>query len=373
VSEQSARPDTASTARLAVLEYAERRHFQRVGALLLLAGLGYLLWRVLAPLWHPLAWAVLLGILLTPMNNRLAARLGGRRALASAVSLVLLVLLVLLPLGILAGEFALQAAHLQGKLPQHVTDLDGRFLFDLPWLERLLEQASTTTRVSLGKIHAWVLDGFSHVLHRLAASSGLIAHGVFGALVNFLLMLFVLFFVLRDGPDVARAVVGLLPIEERRRERLRQHAVDATRAVFTGIGLTALVHGALIGIGCWIAGLPAPMVLGVLSALLALVPLIGSALVWVPCVLYLLVQGDHGHALFLGVYSIVLVAAVDHVLRPILISGRARMPIVIVFLGVMGGIAAFGFLGLFLGPIVVGLAVALFRFEVEAQSEAGGR
>ncbi len=373
MSDQSARPDTASTARLAVPEGPERRLLQRFGALLLLAGLGYLLWRVLAPLWHPLAWAVLLGILLTPMNNRLAARLGGRRAWASAMSLVLLVLLVLLPLGILAGEFALQAAHLHGRLPQRVPDLDGRFLFDLPWLERLLEQASTTTRVSLGKIHAWVMDGFSHVLHRLAASSGLIAHGVFGALVNFLLMLFVLFFVLRDGPELARAVVGLLPIEERRRERLRQHMVDATRAVFTGIGLTALVHGVLIGVGCWIAGLPAPMVLGVLAALLALVPLIGSALVWVPCVLYLLAQGDHGHALFLGVYSVILVGAVDHVLRPMLISGRARMPIVIVFLGVMGGLAAFGLLGLFLGPIVVGLAVALFRFEVEAKSEAGGR
>jgi len=129
------------------------------------------------------------------------------------------------------------------------------------------------------------------------------------------------------------------------------------------------VHGALIGVGCWIAGLQAPLVLGVLAALLALVPLIGSALVWVPCVLYLLAQGDHGHALFLGVYSIMLVGAVDHVLRPILISGRAHMPIVIIFLGVMGGLAAFGFLGLFLGPIVVGLAVALFRFQADARGE----
>ena len=237
MSDQTAHSDTAPTARPAVLQASEFRFFQRVGALLLLAGPGYLLWRVLSPLWHSLVWAVLLGILLTPMNNRLAARFDGRRALASAVSLVLLVLLILLPLGILAGEFAAQAAHLHGRLPQHIPDLEGRFLFDLPWLERLLEQASTTTRVSLGKIRAWVLVGFSHVLHRLAASSGLIAHGVFGALVNFLLMLFVLFFVLRDGPDVARAVVGLLPIEERRRERLRQHTVDATRAVFTGIGL----------------------------------------------------------------------------------------------------------------------------------------
>jgi predicted PurR-regulated permease PerM len=351
------------------LDYPERRFFRRIGAVLLLVGFGYLLWRVLSPLWHVLAWAVLLGVFLTPMNNRLAARLGNRRQMASAVTMVLLVLLVLLPLGILAGEVAAQAAHLHGRLPQHVSDLGGRFLFELPWFERLLEQVSATTQLSLARIQTWVLDGFRHVLGRIAASSGLIAHGVFGAMVEFFLLLFVLFFVLRDGPGVARATVSLLPIEAQRRERLRRHAVDATRAVFKGIGLTALVHGFLIGVGCWIAGLPAPLVLGLLAALLALVPVVGSALIWVPAVLYLLAQGDHGHALFLGIYSVVLVGAVDHVLRPLLISGQANMPMVVVFLGVLGGLAAFGFIGLFLGPIVLGLAVALFRFELEMQAE----
>jgi len=361
----------ANTGVSAVPDDPERRFFRRIGAVLLLAGLGYLLWRVLAPLWHVLAWALLLGVLLTPMNNRLAARLGGRRQLAGIVWLTIVVLLVLLPLGILAGEFAAQATHLHGRLPQHLPDFGGRFLFDLPWLERLLEQASAATHLSLAKVHAWVLDGFKHVLSLIAASGGSIAHGVFGAMVELGLMLFVLFFVLRDGPGVARATVGLLPIEEQRRERLRQHVVDATRAVFKGIGLTALVHGLLIGVGCWIAGLPAPLVLGLVAALLALVPVVGSALVWVPAVLYLLAQGDHGHALFLGIYSVALVGAVDHVLRPLLISGHANIPTVVVFLGVLGGLAAFGFIGLFIGPIVLGLAVALLRFEFEAHCEHG--
>lgn len=366
----SSRDDDTLTVHLATDGESERRFFRRIGAVLLLAGLGYLLWRVLSPLWQVLAWAVLLGVLLTPMNNRLAARVGDRRTLASTVSLVLLVLLVLLPLGILAVEVAAQAAHLHGRLPRHVPDLGGQFLFELPWFERLLEQLSANTHLSLTKVHAWVLDGFRHVLNVIASSSGMIAHGVFGAMVEFFLMLFVLFFVLRDGPDVARATVSLLPVEEQRRERLRRHVVDATRAVFRGIGLTALVHGLLIGVGCWIAGLPAPLVLGLVAVVLALVPIVGSALVWVPAVLYLLAQGDVGHALFLAVYSVALVGGVDHVLRPLMISGQARMPAVVVFLGVLGGLAAFGFIGLFIGPIVLGLAVALFRFEFEARAEA---
>ena len=362
--------DDTLTVHFATHGESERRFFRRIGAVLLLAGLGYLLWRVLSPLWHVLAWAVLLGVLLTPVNNRLAGSWGGRRTLASMMSLVFLVLLVLLPLGILAVEIAAQAAHLHGRLPQHVPDLGGRFLFEVPWFERLLEQLSMSTHLPLAKVHAWVLDGFRHILNVIAASSGVIAHGVFGTVVEFFLMLFLLFFVLRDGPDVARAAVSLLPIEDQRRERLRRHVVDATRAVFTGIGLTALVHGVLIGVGCWIAGLPAPLVLGLVATVLALVPVVGSALVWVPAVLYLLAQGDHGHALFLAAYSVALVGGVDHVLRPLLISGQAKMPAVVVFLGVLGGLAAFGFIGLFIGPIVLGLAVALFRFEFEAQAEA---
>lgn len=346
---------------------SERRLFRRIGAVLLLAGLAYLVWRVLSPLWQALAWAVLLGVLLTPLNNRLAARLGGRRTLASTLSLAFVVLLVFLPLVILAVELAAQAAHLHGRLPQHLPDVGGRFLFELPWFERLLEQFSATTHLSLAKVQAWVLGGFRHMLNRIAASSGMIAHGVFGTVAEFFLMLFVLFFALRDGPGMARATVSLLPIEEQRRERLRRHVVDATRAVFKGIGLTALVHGLLIGVGCWIAGLPAPLVLGVVAAVLALVPVVGSALVWVPAVLYLLAEGDRGHALFLAVYSVALVGAVDHVLRPLLISGQARMPAIVVFLGVLGGLAAFGFIGLFVGPIVLGLAVALFRFQAETQ------
>lgn len=363
--------DDDPTRQSAAPDDSDRRFFRRIGAVLLLAGLGYLLWRVLAPMWHALAWAVLLGVLLTPMNNSIAARLGARRQLASLVSLTVFVLLVLLPLGILVGEFAAQATHLHGRLPQRLPDSGGRFLFELPWVERLLGQLSATTHVSLEKFHDWVVDGFRHVLGRIAAASGLVAHGVLGALVEFGLMLFVLFFVLRDGPGMGRAVVSLLPIEEQRRERLRQHVIDATRAVFRGIGLTALVHGLLIGVGCWIAGLPAPMVLGLVAALLALVPVVGSALVWVPAVLYLLVQGDHGQALFLGIYSVVLVGAVDHVLRPLLISGHANIPTVVVFLGVLGGLAAFGFIGLFIGPIVLGLAVALFRFEFAARRDPG--
>jgi predicted PurR-regulated permease PerM len=99
--------------------------------------------------------------------------------------------------------------------------------------------------------------------------------------------------------------------------------------------------------------------------LFALIPLVGTVILWGPGALYLASQGDYGHAIFLAVWGVVVVSAVDNFLRPLLISGRAEVPTLAVFIGVMGGLAAFGFIGLFLGPIVLGLLVALFRFETE--------
>jgi len=178
-------------------------------------------------------------------------------------------------------------------------------------------------------------------------------------------MLFVLFFVLRDGRAMAHKAVRLLPIEARLRGRLWRHLIDVTRAVFVGIGLTAIVQGALLGVGLFFAGVPSALVFGVIAMLFALIPFIGSALVWGPAALWLVAQGHPGAALFIAGWGILVVGSVDNFLRPLLISGRVEVPTLAVFIGVMGGLSAFGFIGLFLGPIVLGLLVALFRFSTE--------
>jgi predicted PurR-regulated permease PerM len=188
------------------------------------------------------------------------------------------------------------------------------------------------------------------------------------------MMLFVLFFVLRDGPAMAQQVVTLLPIEGQRRTLLQRHLTDMTRAVFLGLGLTAVAQGVLLGVGFWIAGLPSPLVFGVLGVILALVPMVGPALLWIPGAIWLATRGETGYAIFLALWGSIVVGLVDNLLRPLLISGRAEVPTLAVFVGVIGGLAAFGFIGLFLGPIVLGLLIALFRFELDrrkAEKRAG--
>ena len=356
-------PDPQTTA-------VQKAFFARVGVLLLLSALLYLVWRIVEPLWQPLLWAVLLGSLLAPLNASLATRLGGKPRLASSITMVGVVLLILLPILAIAGAVASQASQLLGQIDTsglRTTDLD---LSRIPLLARPLEWIEATAGVSLAQIEAWVVTGAKRLLEVVAGSGGTVFLGAIGTLVSFMLALFVLFFVLRDGPRFASAVVRMLPIEPALRGKLSRHLIDVTRAVFMGIGLTALVQGTLLGIGFAIAGLPSPLLFGVLGVLFALVPVVGTAIMWIPAAIWLLLQGESGYALFMTGWGVIVVGGVDNFLRPMLISGRVEVPTLAVFIGVMGGLSAFGFIGLFLGPIVLGLLVALFRFTTETLASA---
>jgi predicted PurR-regulated permease PerM len=280
-------------------------------------------------------------------------------------------LLLILPLVAIAAAVAAQSAQLLRRLEQHVPEAGQALKLDLsglPWIGPALEWLYANTGVTLVQLQGWLVEGSKNLLQALVSSGGSVLVGAVGTLTSFVLMLFVLFFVLLDGPRFARQLVPMLPIEERRRARLWQHLADVTRAVFMGIGLTALAQGVLVGIGFWIAGLPSPLVFGVVATFVALIPVVGAALVWAPAAAVLALQGDYGHAIFLTVWGVLFVGMADNVLRPLLISGRAEVPTLAVFVGVMGGLAAFGFVGLFLGPIVLGLLVALFRFEAEERA-----
>lgn len=354
---------------------SERALYVRLGGLLLAAALGYVVWRIVTPLWQPLVWALLLGGLLAPMNLRLTRRLGGRAQLASSITTLLTVLLFILPVALTAGAVGVQATQLlrrlEGKVPGRIegSAID---VSQLPMVGEAMAWIDANTSLSLAQLEGWLAEALRRVLELIMSSGGMMLMGALGTTVSFALMLFVLFFVLRDGPTLAQQVARLLPIEGRRRTLLQKHLTDMTRAVFLGLGLTAVAQGVLLGVGFWIAGLPSPLVFGVLGVILALVPMVGPALLWIPAAIWLAARGDTGYAIFLALWGSVVVGLVDNLLRPLLISGRAEVPTLAVFIGVIGGLAAFGFIGLFVGPIVLGLLMALFRFELDRRNVEDG-
>ena len=347
---------------------SDRLLYVRLGGMLLVVVLGYLVWRIVTPLWQPLVWALLLGGLLAPLNLRLTRRLGGRAQLASSITTLLTVLLFILPLALTAGAVGVQATQLlrrlEGKVPGRVegSALD---VSQLPLVGEAMAWIDANTSLSLVQLEGWLAEALRRVLELIMSSGGSFVMGALGTTVSFVMMLFVLFFVLRDGPAMAQQVVSLLPIEGERRSLLQRHLTDMTRAVFLGLGLTAVAQGMLLGVGFWIAGLPSPLVFGVLGIILALVPMVGPAVLWIPGAIWLATRGDTSYAIFLALWGSIVVGLVDNLLRPLLISGRAEVPTLAVFIGVIGGLAAFGFIGLFVGPIVLGLLIALFRFELD--------
>ena len=166
---------------------------------------------------------------------------------------------------------------------------------------------------------------------------------------------------LRDGRQLLDRAMRLVPMEPQRRGELLKLVGNTTRAVVYGTGLTALAQGTLIGIGFAIAGLPSAVVFGVLTAAMALLPVGGAAIVWVPAIVYLAATSQWGWAFFMLIWG-TCVSVSDNLLRPLLISSQAPVSILAVFIGVIGGISAFGIIGVIIGPVLLTIISVLLRF-----------
>lgn len=342
--------------------------YERVLALAGLALLAMLLFRILEPFFAPLAWAVFLAFLLQPVQARLTTLLRGRESAAAALLTVAVLLLFIGPLATLAVAFGRQAAGLavllQNWLGQH-QGLGVPDLTQLPMLGPVFAWLDQYASISAAEVQAWLLETAKKLFEQLAAYGGAALLGALGTVFNFAMMLFLLFFFVRDGSGMARAAINLVPLAPARRDELRDRLAAVTRAVVLGTVLTAMIQGLLLGIGFAAVDLRAPVVFGVLGALLSIVPFGGTALVWVPAVALLLFQGRYGAAIVLAAVGLV-VSTLDNFLKPLLISGRAVVPTLAVFIGVLGGLFAFGVIGLFLGPVVIALALALVSYAPES-------
>jgi predicted PurR-regulated permease PerM len=343
--------------------------YERVLAVAGLGLLAVLLYRILEPFLAPMAWAIFLGFLLQPAQARLARWFRGKDSIAAFVLTVLVLLLFIGPLTALAVAFARQAAELAGLLQQWIGQQEARTFADLaglPVIGPALAWLDQHAQISSVEVQAWLLAGGKRLLEKLASLGGTAFLGAVGTVLSFAAMLFLLFFFIRDGRAMARGAIGLVPLEPVRREVLTDRLAAVTRAVVRGTVLTAIVQGLLLGIGFAIVGLPAPVVFGVIGAVLSVVPFGGTAIVWVPAVAVLLVQGRYASAIVLVIAG-GIVSSVDNFLKPLLISGRAFVPTLAVFIGVIGGLAAFGMIGLFLGPVVIALVLALVSFAQDPE------
>jgi predicted PurR-regulated permease PerM len=349
------------------------RYYRRVFALVTFAVLGYFLFRILAPFTSAILWAALFAFMLMPLKKRLDAW-WKRPALSAGILTGLTFAVVAGPVTIFGFAFARQATDLIARMQSEARDRH------LPTLQLVLEFAPVKALIaSVGEYTALsqeeILNRAAEVLrdaaNALASLGGSVVMGAFGAATQFFMMLFLLFFLLRDGRTMVERFVRLVPLSPERKAELQATLGGVASAVVLGALATSVVQGTLLGIGFAIAGLPSPLVFGAVGAVASLIPIVGTALVWVPAVITLVAQGRTGWAVFLATWCAVLVAGSDNVIKPLVISGRSKASTLLVLVGLLGGVATFGFAGLFMGPLVLTLVAALLEYADEAAPGVG--
>jgi predicted PurR-regulated permease PerM len=330
--------------------------------------LALALYKILMPFLGPLIWAIFLAFLLNPLHVRLTRRLRNRPQLSAFILTLLVFILFVGPLTGLSAAFAAQVGDLlrfvQSTLADQ-TQTNGLDLTNVPWVRDLLTRLDDLVGVDPNQVRQWVEQGANQGLHWLASFGGKVFLGAIGTALGFVLTIFMLFFFIRDGQEMFSTTRELIPMRNEYKARLFAHLAAVTRAMVLGTGATALIQGTLVGIAFLIVGLPSPLVFAVIAVLASLLPFGGTALVWVPAAIVLAAQGHWGQTIFMVIWGALLVSLVDNVVRPMMVSGRANVGTLTVFIGVLGGLAAFGAIGLFLGPVILALVIALIRLVQE--------
>jgi len=208
----------------------------------------------------------------------------------------------------------------------------------------------------------------------LAQSLLSILLAVLSGLAELLVAIFLAFFLYRDGPAIAaRGEAALARLAGDRTRHLVDLTGDVTRGVVYGLLGTAVAQGVMTAFGLWLSGVPRPVLLGVVAGVISIFP-VGAPLVWIPATLWLFSQGSTGWAIFLGLYGTFGISSADNFIRPWLISRGADLPLLLTLLGALGGVFAFGFLGLFLGPVLLAVGFTLLQdWAAEGVAPAGDR
>ena len=319
---------------------------------------GLTVW-VLSPFLAALAWAGILAYVTWPLHQRVCRQMRGRDNLAALLMTLAVTATLLLPLlwvmftvaADVAGASATLrqvAAHGLPPLPAGVQAWPGG-----DWIVAQYQRVQADP--------AWVRAQIDALGLTNTTALKLLAGGVGRNVAKFGLAVFALFFLYRHGISVLAQFRGVATRWLGEAARGYIQAVGVTvRAVVFGIVLTALAQGILAGLGYWVAGLEAPALWGVITALVSLIPFVGPV-VWIGLSLNLLANGDTGAALGLFLWGALVVSWIDNLIRPLVISGPTKIPFLLVFLGVLGGLHAFGLIGLFLGPVLLAVSVAIWR------------
>jgi predicted PurR-regulated permease PerM len=317
---------------------------------------------ILRPYAGAILWGTVLAIVFAPLNRHLRDRLRQRRAIAAALTLLVIVVLVLFPVALIVQSLIREGTTVYDRIQSGELDVGAWFrqiYAALPaWAVDLLDRLGLT---DLDALQAR-LSGFLAAGAQLIASKALaIGQNTFQFVVALFVMLYLLFFLLRDGDTLSRRIREATPLQPERQRSLAARFTTVIRATIKGNVVVALVQGALGWLIFLILGVGAPVLLGVLIALLSLLPAVGAPAVWLPVAIYLFAIGQVWQATVLALFGAFVIGSADNILRPILVGKDTKLPDYLVLISTLGGLAVFGANGFVIGPVIAALFVTVWE------------
>jgi predicted PurR-regulated permease PerM len=333
-------------------DWGSRNHIQTL-VLMMSTVMGiYLCYRMAIPFLSALTWSLTLAVLFAPLQRWLESRIKNAN-LAAIVTILLTGLIVIVPV-IFVGEQLIEQAFKGSQL-----------------IEAQVKSGEWRRSLEAQQHLAPILDKIDHYIDLpeavktitawLGSVAGLIVKGSVFQVLGLCLVLYVLFFFLRDRQLVLESIMSLSPLTQTEMSGLFKRVGDTIHATVYGTFAVASVQGLLGGLMFWWLGLPAPLLWGLVMGLLAIVPMLGAFIIWAPAALFLALQGNWDSALILTLWGMLVVGTVDNLLRPILVGNRLKLHTVLVFLSVVGGLILFGPAGVILGPVVLTITIALLE------------
>ena len=340
--------------------------FKSLTVLLLLVTVAFI-W-ILLPFYGAVFWAVILGILFAPMQRRLQQKFGWQRNLTALCTLGICLIIAILPVIILSVLLVQEGATLYNNIESGQLDI-GAYLAQFkhslpPYFQHLLDRFGMGELNGLReKIVKASMQG-SQVLATQAFSFG---QGTFEFVVSFGIMLYLLFFFLRDGAELVRKVRTAVPLEESHKRRLQLKFNRVVRATVKGNLVVAVTQGALGGAIFWFLDIPSALLWAVLMGFLSLLPAVGAGIVWAPVAVYFLLSGMIWQGVVLALFGVFVIGLVDNVLRPILVGKDTRMPDYMILISTLGGLAVFGLNGFVIGPLIAALFMSSWALFIETK------
>lgn len=325
---------------------------------------------VLWPFSGAVSWAIFMAIVFSALQERSSLICRGRRGWAAFGTLTVIVVSVLLPMALLAAAITQEATAFYARVKSgdiQFGQFFQRAIDALPgWVRAVLDRVGLA---DLPEMQAKLVAAVARSGQALTAQAFSIGQNTLEFLLSFFVMLYLLFFLLRDGKALAAATARAMPLKPEHTTRLLNQFAVVVRATVKGNVVVALVQGALGWLAFWVLGINGALLWGAVMAVLSLLPAVGAGLVWGPVAIYLLFTGSILPALGLTAWGVLVIGLVDNVLRPILVGKETRLPDYLVLIATLGGLAVFGLNGFVIGPVIAALFIAAWDIFTQAREE----